>query len=134
MCSILIVVLKYVIPATGANHNENLQTANSSDNALRILSRVAVGLRVLRVLVKLRVARKLSGKVQGKLRGIMSQNRRRFIRHGFDLDATYITDRVLAMSAPSFGSHSAYQNDIHVVSRFLACMHYGCFKVSHSAV
>jgi hypothetical protein len=37
--------------------------------------------------------------------------------HGFDLDLTYITDRVIAMSAPAFGGHSAYRNDIHLVSR-----------------
>ena len=123
-------VVKYVLAAEdGSNSNGSLQTANSSTNALRILSRVAVGLRVVRILVNLRHARKLSGKVQVKLRGIVSQNRRRFLKHGFDLDATYITSRIIAMSAPSFGTHSAYRNDIHVVSRFLAYMHYGSFFV-----
>ena len=89
-----------------------------------------------------------SGKVQGKLRGLVSQNRRRFLKYGFDLDCTYITNRVrnpvhlgqakfgicrrdalyfplirlrlvqvIAMSAPVFGRHSSYRNDIHVVSR-----------------
>ncbi len=38
--------------------------------------------------------RRRSGKVQGKLRGLVSQNRRRFLKHGFDLDCTYITNRV----------------------------------------
>ncbi len=33
------------------------------------------------------------------------------------------------MSAPAFGGHSAYRNDIHVVSRFLSFRHYGCFFV-----
>jgi hypothetical protein len=54
---------------------------------------------------------------------------RRFIKHGFDLDLTYITNRVIAMSSPCFGQHSAYRNDIHVVSRFLATRHYGSFFV-----
>ncbi len=169
------------------------QTANSSTNALRILSRVAAGLRLVRIIINLRHARALrscdppvpsgprfrladtptltqggfggSGKMQGKLRGLVSQNRRRFLKHGFDLDCTYITSRVrplvlpplyheipifthlwfpnsltlafmpviqtlknttddgwlelqvIAMSAPVFGRHSSYRNDIHVVSR-----------------
>ena len=40
-----------------------------------------------------------SGKVQGKLRGLVSQNRRRFLKHGFDLDCTYITNRVSSSMA-----------------------------------
>jgi hypothetical protein len=115
------------------------------------------GLRLLRVVIHIRHARLLSEKVQEKLRGLVSQNRRRFVKHGFDLDCTYITsrvsasigflnlidccknivqhyllinkprsynninlsvDQVIAMSAPVFGRHRAYRNDIHVVSRF----------------
>jgi hypothetical protein len=30
-------------------------------------------------------------------------------------------EQVIAMSAPVFGRHSAYRNDIHVVSRFFDC-------------
>mmetsp|Transcript_29313 Transcript_29313/g.77001 ORF Transcript_29313/g.77001 Transcript_29313/m.77001 type:complete len:1413 (+) Transcript_29313:40-4278(+) len=129
--SVLMVLIRQGLYATQGNsdNESNLQTANSSTNALRILSRVAQGLRVLRVLVNLRHARALSGKVQGKLRGLVSQNRRRFTKYGFDLDVTYITNRVVAMSAPVFGRHSSYRNDIHVVSRFLAYMHYGNFFV-----
>lgn len=59
----------------------------------------------------------------------MSQNRRRYKKHGFDLDLTYITDRIVAMSAPAFGGHTAYRNDINVVSRFLSLRHYGSFFV-----
>jgi hypothetical protein len=42
-----------------------------------------------------------SGKVQGKLRGLVSQNRRRFLKHGFDLDCTYITNRVRPRCLPT---------------------------------
>jgi hypothetical protein len=41
-----------------------------------------------------------SGKMQGKLRGLVSQNRRRFLKYGFDLDCTYITNRVPHMRPP----------------------------------
>ncbi|EKX54230.1 hypothetical protein GUITHDRAFT_40352, partial [Guillardia theta CCMP2712] len=63
------------------------------------------------------------------LRSAVSQNRRRYTKHGFDLDLTYITNRIIAMSAPCFGGHTAYRNDIHIVSRFLSLHHYGSFFV-----
>lgn len=44
-------------------------------NMLRIMSRVAVGMRVARVLINLRRARKLSGHVTKALRTTVSQNR-----------------------------------------------------------
>ena len=34
-------------------------------------------------------------------------------------------DRVIAMAAPAFGQHSAYRNDIYLMSRFFATRHYG---------
>ena len=97
--------------------------------ALRALRAVAVALRVVRVLINLRRARKLSGHMAKKLRSTVSQNKRRYMKHGFDLDLTYITNRVIAMGTPAFGKHSSYRNDIHVVSRFMAFRHYGCFFI-----
>jgi len=96
---------------------------------LRAMRSVAVALRVVRVLINLRRARKLSGHVAKKLRTTVSQNKRRYKKHGFDLDLTYITNRVIAMGTPAFGQHSSYRNDIHVVSRFMAFRHYGCFFI-----
>jgi len=43
--------------------------------------------------------------------------------------ARYITDRVIAMAAPTFGQHSAYRNDVYLVARYLAARHYGAFLV-----
>ena len=49
--------------------------------------------------------------------------------HGFDLDLTYITNRVIAMSAPALGTAAKYRNDGHVVSRFMSLHHYAGFFV-----
>lgn len=57
------------------------------------------------------------------------KNKRRYKRHGYNLDLTYITDRIIAMSAPAFGGHTAFRNDIHIVSRFLSQRHYGKFFI-----
>jgi hypothetical protein len=46
---------------------------------LRALSRTAMALRVVRILINLRKARKLSGNVAATLRSAVSQNRRRYL-------------------------------------------------------
>jgi hypothetical protein len=59
-----------------------------------------------------------------------SRNRRRFIDPDglFDLDLTYIFDRVIAMGIP-FTDNSLHANDIREVARFLGTRHYGSFIV-----
>jgi hypothetical protein len=59
-------------------------------------------------------------------------NKRRFIckKNLFDLDLTYICDRVIAMAMPTVdGGATAYRNDIREVARFFATRHYGHFLV-----
>ena len=45
----------------------------------------------------------------------MSGNRRRKKEEGFNLDLTYITSRIIAMSYPSSGIESLYRNPIEKV-------------------
>ena len=59
----------------------------------------------------------------------VSQNKRRYIDEHFDLDLTYVTDRVIAMSFPSSGSESLYRNSIGDVGEFLDKKHYGHYRV-----
>lgn len=51
-----------------------------------------------------------------KIRSLVSGNRRRKKEDGFNLDLTYITSRIIAMSYPSSGLESLYRNPIEKVS------------------
>ena len=88
---------------------QSVSVESTYSSVLRALSRSAMGLRITRVVLNLRKARQLSGNVTKTLRSAVSQNRRRYTKAGFDLDLTYITSRLVAMSAPCFGGHSAYR-------------------------
>ena len=46
------------------------------------------------------------------LRKIVSGQRRRFCNENYNLDITYITSRVVAMSFPASGIETAYRNNI----------------------
>jgi phosphatidylinositol-3,4,5-trisphosphate 3-phosphatase/dual-specificity protein phosphatase PTEN len=52
------------------------------------------------------------------LRKIVSGKRNRFKDQNYNLDITYITDRVLAMSFPASGIEQMYRNNISDVSYF----------------
>lgn len=56
-------------------------------------------------------------------RQFVSENKRRYQQDGFDLDLTYVTPRVIAMSFPSTGKMSIYRNDIKEVERFMNTKH-----------
>ena len=120
------VIIFLVIVAYGSG-GEELSGAKTSTTSLRLASRFATALRIMRIMLTLRKAHHLD--IKSEMRGIVSQNKRRFKCCGFDLDLTYITDRVIAMSVPAFGGHSAYRNDIHVVSRFFVERHYSHFLI-----
>ena len=63
-------------------------------------------------------------------RRLVSQNRRRFKDYEFDLDLTYVTDGMIAMSLPAHKKKDVlYRNDIHDVSRFFRTRHTDHFKV-----
>lgn len=49
----------------------------------------------------------------------MSADKCRLRDDSFDLDLTYITDRIIAMSFPADGYEKAYRNDVDEVAAFL---------------
>ncbi|KAG0711659.1 Phosphatidylinositol 3,4,5-trisphosphate 3-phosphatase TPTE2 [Chionoecetes opilio] len=67
--------------------------------------------------------------LQRGVRQFISQNKRRYQQNGFDLDLTYVSPRVIAMSFPSTGRMSMYRNDIKEVARFMDTQHPGHYRL-----
>ncbi|KAL3525883.1 hypothetical protein ACH5RR_014255 [Cinchona calisaya] len=63
------------------------------------------------------------------IRNLVSKKRRRMIVGGYDLDMTYITDRILAMSFPAERMRSVYRNPLWQVKDVLDMRHPGHYKV-----
>ncbi|XP_032219913.1 phosphatidylinositol 3,4,5-trisphosphate 3-phosphatase TPTE2 [Nematostella vectensis] len=90
--------------------------------------KLVVAARFIRVLFFIRI---VTGKdqLERATRRMISQNKRRYQQDGFDLDLTYVTERVIAMSFPSSGKHKMYRNPISEVARFLDTKHSDHYKV-----
>ena len=60
---------------------------------------------------------------------LVSKKKRRYQDSEFDLDMTYITDRVIAMGYPSEGVEAIYRNDVKDVIAFFEKKHKGNVKI-----
>lgn len=63
------------------------------------------------------------------IRNLVSKKRRRMLVGGYDLDMSYITDRVLAMSFPAERMRAMYRNPMWQVKSVLDMRHPGHYKV-----
>ncbi|GER45814.1 calcium/lipid-binding (CaLB) phosphatase, partial [Striga asiatica] len=63
------------------------------------------------------------------IRNLVSKQRRRMLVAGYDLDMTYITGRLLAMSFPSESMRALYRNPMWQVKSVLEMRHHGHYKV-----
>ncbi|CAH9067742.1 unnamed protein product [Cuscuta europaea] len=63
------------------------------------------------------------------MRNLVSKKRRRLLVGGYDLDMSYITDRVLAMSFPAEHVRAMYRNPLWQVKSVLDMRHSGHYKV-----
>ena len=54
------------------------------------------------------------------LRKIVSGKKKRMVKHGFNLDLSYITPRIVAMAIPGTGLMRAYRNKIEDVTFYLS--------------
>lgn len=63
------------------------------------------------------------------LRTLVSKKKVRYQEGGFDLDLTYITNRVIAMGFPSTGMEGVYRNPLPMVQKFFNTKHEKHYKV-----
>ncbi|XP_055449285.1 phosphatidylinositol 3,4,5-trisphosphate 3-phosphatase TPTE2-like isoform X3 [Psammomys obesus] len=92
---------------------------------------LAVLFRPLRLLILVRILQLAHQKrhLEKLTRRLVSGNKRRYKKDGFDLDLTYVTERIIAMSFPSSGKQSFYRNPIQEVVRFLDTKHPNHYQV-----
>ncbi|KAG8460131.1 hypothetical protein KFE25_014276 [Diacronema lutheri] len=65
----------------------------------------------------------------GLVRNVVSGSKVRYTSGGYDLDLTYITDRIIAMGLPATSIEQAWRNSISEVVRFLHDRHPGVHRV-----
>uniref|UniRef100_A0A915PRE8 Phosphatidylinositol-3,4,5-trisphosphate 3-phosphatase n=1 Tax=Setaria digitata TaxID=48799 RepID=A0A915PRE8_9BILA len=69
------------------------------------------------------VTSKTSDVICNPWRNLVSQNRRRYKKDNFDLDLTYITDRIIAMGFPATDQEKIYRNSMEATVAFLERYH-----------
>ncbi|XP_044106234.1 phosphatidylinositol 3,4,5-trisphosphate 3-phosphatase TPTE2-like [Neovison vison] len=99
--------------------------------SLQTIPRLTIFFRPLRLVILVRVFHLAHQKrhLEQLARRMVSGNKRRYKKDGFDLDLTYITERIIAMSFPSSGKESFYRNPIEEVVRFLDTKHREHYQV-----
>lgn len=65
----------------------------------------------------------------GGIRGVVSKKKRRFIDEEFDLDLTYITQRLIAMGFPAENYERLYRNSMDMTVQFFEERHKGHYWV-----
>ncbi|XP_022934701.1 phosphatidylinositol 3,4,5-trisphosphate 3-phosphatase and protein-tyrosine-phosphatase PTEN1-like isoform X2 [Cucurbita moschata] len=63
------------------------------------------------------------------IRNLVSKQRRRMLVAGYDLDMSYITDHILAMSFPAERMRAMYRNPLWQVKSVLDMRHQGHYKI-----
>ncbi|KAK7457270.1 hypothetical protein BaRGS_00039267 [Batillaria attramentaria] len=93
---------------------------------LLVIGRVVRIIRIVRIIFIMVQQRR---HIKASTRQLVSQNKRRYQKDGFDLDLCYITERVIAMSFPSKGTMALYRNPVEEVARFFNTKHKDHYKI-----
>ncbi|XP_042541443.1 phosphatidylinositol 3,4,5-trisphosphate 3-phosphatase TPTE2-like [Dipodomys spectabilis] len=85
------------------------------------IQRMSVFFRLLRLVTLMRIFHLANQKrhLERVIRRLVSGNKGRYEKDGFDLDLTYITERLIAMSFPSSGKHSFYRNPMETYKDYV---------------
>jgi len=93
------------IPCVDLQISETAPRAADGTSNNNYISSLVV--RLLRFIRIVRVANLL-----GVFRKFISRNKARYTQDGFDLDLTYVTKELIAMSLPAIGAEAHYRNPI----------------------
>lgn len=63
------------------------------------------------------------------IRAIVSGKKKRYTEEGYDLDLSYITPRIIAMSIPGEGLSKLFRNNLNIVSEFLESHHRSHYQI-----
>jgi len=118
----VIIVITFIATIAYTVIDSYTDLENSEYTRLALVARLLRVFRFARVFYSQR-------QIKSATRRVISQNKRRYQKDGFDLDLTYVTENVIAMSFPSSGSTAIYRNPIEEVARFFKKNHRGKFRI-----
>lgn len=100
------------------------------DGLYLVVRRFHLVLHVVRGVLSVHFSLRLVGDIRRRLQRAVSNTKRRFLDRdtNFDLDLTYVADRLLSLSLPCI-ENAPYRNDMRDVARFFATRHYGSFII-----
>lgn len=121
----IVVVVSFIVDMVFVGLADTM-SCQSNYARLLVIGRVFRIIRILRILY-IMVQQKRH--VAAASRRVVSQNKRRYQKDGFDLDLCYITERVIAMSFPSKGMVAMYRNPVEEVARFFNTKHKDHYRI-----
>ncbi|BFZ15305.1 hypothetical protein BsWGS_18344 [Bradybaena similaris] len=123
---LIVVLISFAVDVAFMVLSESNCASSERYAQLVVIGRVVRIIRVLRIVYIMVVQHR---QVIRTTRQMVSQNKRRYQKDGFDLDLCYITERVIAMSFPSEGLMALYRNPVTEVARFFNTKHKGHYRI-----